>query len=90
MVIVLGSHHSEKARVIKGYKCCVFAYDNCLWKQGHCIHLKLLLLFPVQPRSQEPWILKTICGESGQSSTQRRYIVTYPTVLPSVVRQILN
>ena len=52
MVIVLGSHYSEKFRVIKGL-CCVFAYDNCLWKQGQCTHLKLLLLFTVQPRSQE-------------------------------------
>ena len=41
MVIVLGSHYSEKFRVIKGL-CCVFAYDNCLWKQGQCTHLKLL------------------------------------------------
>ena len=65
MVIVLGSHHSEKSRVIKGL-CCVFAYDNCLWKQGQCTHLKLPLLVTVQPRPQEPWKrgchLMTNCG----------------------------
>ena len=35
--------------------------------------------------------LEDICsGESGQASTQRRYLVTHPTLLPSVVWQILN
>ena len=66
MVIVLSSHHSEKSGVIKGL-CCVFAYDNCLWKQGHCIHLKLLLFFTVQPRYQERkgvCHLMTNCGYS--------------------------
>ena len=35
--------------------------------------------------------LEDICSEeSGQASTQRRYIVTHPTLLLSVVGQILN
>ena len=35
--------------------------------------------------------LEDICSEeSGQASTQRRYIFTHPTLLPSVVWQILN
>ena len=91
MVIVLGSHHSEKSRVIKGL-CCVFAYDNCLWKQGQCTHLKLLLMFTVQPRSQEPWKrgchLMTNCGYIQQIKHDLfTYVGVLMQTIPSKVKK---
>ena len=76
--------------MIKGL-CCVFAYDNCLWKQGQCTHLKLLLLFTVQPRSPEPWKrgchLMTNCGYSKIKHDLFTYARVLTQTIPSKVKK---
>ena len=70
---------------------CVCSYDNCLLKKGQCTHLKLLFLFNVQPRSQEPWKrgcnLMTNCGYSKIKQDLFTYVGVLMQTIPSKVKK---